>query len=316
MLSYISDKKVIQMKNILLLFFGTIMIIFTGCDYFENGETLDSGTIEINISGLPAIADSMTYVAWVENEDPEQLGRTIIVASDAVDGNFNFKSEKPFRVLQASMIFWLSIEHESIVDDSVFVPSNRRILSGRFTRGGSILGLGESVINFNNTSAVFRLLTPTDGAGTNETSGIWFVDVDSVSQLKAGLDLPELYQGWIYEGWIEVDSTFLSTGRFRNPAASDLRKEFGGADDGLPFPGEDFLTNAPGGLTFPLDLAGKQAYVSLELNDGRTAGETPGYIIYQFTIPTPAQSAVTYEMVNANPDIPAGDAVINVDFVK
>ena len=34
--------------------------------------------------------------------------------------------------------------------------------------------------------------------------------------------------------------------------------------DGPPFPGEDYLVNAPSGLSFPTDLAGGKAVISIE----------------------------------------------------
>lgn len=304
------------MKKFILVVFGIFVTSFIGCDYFENSDTLNSSSLEINVTGLPALADTMTYVVWVENENPANLRPYIIHTSDAVNGSITFKSEKPLRILQTSQIIWLSVERKDVLSDSVFTPSTRRIFSGRFVKGGCNLGIGEEVYNFENTSAVFRLLTPTDGSGTNETSGIWFVNLDSVGAFKAGLDLPDLYQGWIYEGWVEVNGTFLSTGRFSTPAGADLRKQYGSSGAGLNFPGEDFLVNAPSGLTFPLDLAGKKAHISLEINDGRNAGVQPAIVLYSFDIPAAAQTNFTYQMVKLNTPVPSGDAVISIDLVK
>ena len=39
---------------------------------------------------------------------------------------------------------------------------------------------------------------------------------------------------------------------------------FSGPMGGPPFPGEDFLINAPEGLTFPLDLSGQVVVISVE----------------------------------------------------
>ena len=43
-----------------------------------------------------------------------------------------------------------------------------------------------------------------------------------------------------------------------------LTSLFKGANDSPPFPGEDFLKNAPTGLVFPTDLKGKTIVISVE----------------------------------------------------
>lgn len=43
--------------------------------------------------------------------------------------------------------------------------------------------------------------------------------------------------------------------------------DFSGNENVPPFPGEDFLANAPDGLTFPLDLSGGAAVISIEPAD-------------------------------------------------
>ncbi|MCJ7554209.1 MAG: hypothetical protein MUO34_10035 [Ignavibacteriaceae bacterium] len=304
------------MKNILLTIFGISLLLFTGCDYFENSDTLDSATIEINISGLPAISDTMTYVAWVENEDTSQIKPTIIFAADAVDGNLYYKSEAPLRLIQAAQIFWLSVERDSVIYDSVFTPSNRRILGGRFSLGGCNLAIGEKALTFDDYSVTFNLLTPTDGPNLNETSGVWFVEIDTAGVFSTGLNIPELYGGWIYEGWVEVNGQYLSTGRFESFVGADLSKLYGESGTGMPYPGEDFLTNAPQGITFPLDLSGKIVYISAEVNDGRNYGEAPYIILFEATIPVNPETRVAYEMVNVVSNLPFGNAVIKVDLVK
>lgn len=302
------------MKNILLLLFGITIIYLTGCDYFDNSDTLDSSSIEINISSLPALPDSLTYVAWVEHET--DLDPTVIHASDADNGNFDYKSEQALRLIQLTQIFWLSIEHDSVLNDSVFTPGNDRILGGRFSQGGCNLGVGDLVYEFTSDEVIFNLLTPTDGSGTNETSGVWFVELDSAGQFQPITGLPELFPGWIYEGWVEVNGTYISTGRFNSPVGSDMINQYGSTMPAIPFPGEDFLENPPTGLTFPLNLAGLKVIISLEINDGRSSGESPYIIIYESSIPDPAESRVAYQMVSENASLPSGDVVIKVDLVK
>lgn len=312
----ISVKKAVKMKNILITIFGVLILLFTGCDYFENGDTLNSSTIEINISGLPALPDTMTYVAWFDNEDT-QIKPLMVYYDDAVNGDFKFKSEMPLSALQQAQLFWLTIEDERRVEDSAFTISTRRVLGGRFSFGSCNLGIAENTINFDGYSVVYNLLTPTDGSNANETSGVWFVEIDNEGGFSTGLNLPVLYGYWIYEGWVEVNGQYLSTGRFRNPVGADLSNLYGASGSVLSFPGEDFLNNPPAGINFPLDLRGKKLYVSAELRDGRTAGDSPYVILFEATIPSDAQPRTKYEMTKfQNPAGPFGQAVIKVDLVK
>ncbi len=315
MLFNISVKKAIKMKNILLIIFAAIFLL-SGCDYFENGDTIDSSTIEVNISRLPAIPDSMTYVAWVENEDTSQFKPTIIFAADAVDGNLYYRSEVPLRVIQAAQKFWLSIEPDSIVNDSVFIPGDLKLLGGNFLLGSANLEIGRRALTFDDFSVVFNLLTPTDDPQLNETSGIWFAKIDTADNVSRGLDLPELYGAWIYEGWVEVNGTYLSTGRFTDPSAADMSNHFSGSSDGLDYPGEDFLQNAPAGLTFPLDLKGKKAFISVELNDERDFGESPYIKIFETTIPADAGTKIQYQMTNTELSLPFGNVFYKSDVIK
>ena len=303
------------MKNILLSIFGIAILLLNGCDYFENSDTIDSATIEITISGLPAIPDSMTYVAWFDNED-SKIDSVKIHSADAVDGKFYYKSEMPLSDIQQAQLFWLTIEEENAVNDSTFNISDRIVLGGRFALGGCNLAIGEKALTFDTYSVTFNLLTPTDGPNLNETSGVWFVEIDTAGEFSTGLNIPELYGGWIYEGWVEINGEYLSTGRFESTVGADLSKLYGSPGAGLPYPGEDFLLNAPQGITFPLDLSGKMIYISAELNDGRNYGEVPYIILFEATVPVNPETRVAYEMVNAVSNLPFGNAVIKVDLVK
>lgn len=305
------------MKNILLMISGILLFNFTACDYFEHSDTLNSSTIEFSISGLPAIPDSMTFVTWFENEDTSQSVPVILFSGDAENGTLTYNSEKPLRMLQTAQLFWVTIERKSLLDTlPPTAPVNsRKILGGRFVNGGCNLGIGENIFNFDISSAVYNLLTPTDSLNANPLSGIWFVD--SLDQVIApGLDLSELFGGWRYEGWVEINGILISTGRFSSPRGTDQANLYGSTLPPLPFPGEDFIANPPAGVTFPINLSGAKVYITLEVNDNRNAGTSAGIIIYEGTIPNPAESRVTYNMANTNPSLPLGNAFIKVDLVE
>ncbi len=103
-------------------------------------------------------------------------------------------------------------------------------------------------------SGTYILATPTNGADSDETAGVWFIDPEGGP--SAGLaDLPALPPGWTYEGWAVSAGRPITTGRFDDPASADDFDGHSGDQDGPPFPGEDLLRNAPGDLEFPADLA-------------------------------------------------------------
>ena len=106
------------------------------------------------------------------------------------------------------------------------------------------------------------MATPTDGADTNENSGVWFLDPGAGP--GAGLSLPTLPAGWVYEGWAVIDGSPVTTGTFTSVSDFDDSDPYSGTEAGPPFPGEDFLNNAPSGVTFPTDLRGATIVVSVE----------------------------------------------------
>ena len=106
--------------------------------------------------------------------------------------------------------------------------------------------------------------TPSDQTSDNELSGIWFAGVDHQSP---GLDsLPDLPEGWIFEGWAYRGGVHLSTGKFSSSSGPDQNCRYYSCSAAVPaFPGEDFLQNAPAGIEFPFSFdEGDTILVSLE----------------------------------------------------
>jgi hypothetical protein len=308
------------MKIKFLLVFVLIIFSLMSCEYFEEGTTLNVNTFEANIDGLPAIPDSMTYVGWFERFDQDK-GVEYFVKVFFQDANsngvINYKSEQSLKSLQEAQQFWLTTEKKTSVNDSTLKPSSRIILKGNFLEAASSLFISNEQSAFDTSKTVFNLITPTDGLSTNELSGIWFVDSVSTKPVPvAGLELPVLYSGWIYEGWVQVGSKYISTGRFSNPAAADKYSGYSGPQTGYNFPGEDFLQNAPSGVTFPLDLSNAKVAISLEYNDGKTHSDQPYLKIFEGTVPASAQSGVSYAMQFTNPVLAGGNSFMIIDLVK
>ncbi len=299
----------------LFLILAVSMISFWGCEYFENSTTINSSSLELNITGLPKLNDTLTYVAWFDTDDRPPV--FIKQLSPNSQGDVFFKEEQKLAYLDSAQIFLVTVERKSQLTATNFTASSRIVLSGRFVNGLCNLSLGETFKDFSQTSAKYTLYTPTDGnLASNPYGGIWFVDSVDVNKTVAGLNIPLLFAGWIYEGWIEVNGNKLSTGRFRNPKAADLFNGYSATAASIPFPGEDFINNAPSGFTFPLNLRGAKSFVSLEINDGSTRGNTPGLVLYEANIPADAVSQKSYSMTLKNVSYPKGSAVIKVDLVK
>lgn len=167
------------------------------------------------------------------------------------------------------------------------------------------------------TSASFSLATPTDNNSLlNERSGVWFGDV---IRNTTYLNLPQLPNGWVYEGWAVINNQPLTTGRFfsgvRSDAFSGFSAELANAPD---FPGEDFLQNPPVAvfpdLKFPVDLAGQKIRITIEPN-GRNSMDPTGQspfpaILFEGDVSSIAQAGVQYDMKRVQDAFPKTTIVL------
>jgi hypothetical protein len=212
----------------------------------------------------------------------------------------------PLTDLQAATKFILTIEPSPDSDPS---PASTHYLAGDFISGTAPLTVGDAAAlgdDFSASEGVYILATPTNGGDTNENSGIWFLDLSSGDPAQ-GLFLPTLPEGWQYEGWAVIDGIPVTTGTFLDPADFDDADPYSGQMPGPPFPGEDFLVNAPTGLTFPTDLAGGAGVISIEPDpDNSVAPFTLKPLVGD--IPSDATDHTTYDMNNNASAFPAGTA--------
>ena len=217
-----------------------------------------SSNLTLQLSGLEPLGDDFVYEGWlIVNGAPVSTG-----VFSSVDFPQTF-SVKPSTLHRATK-FVLSIEPANDVDPA---PSMTKILVGDFTGNVASVSSNGVVGDFSNASGKYILATPTNGGDTDELSGIWYLDLSSGTP-EVGLDLPVLDGGWKYEGWVVIDGVPVSTGTFSDIADFDdnaMTSPFkGDMGDGPAFPGEDFLQNAPSGLSFPLDLRGYATVISVE----------------------------------------------------
>lgn len=166
----------------------------------------------------------------------------------------------------------------TVEEDKDTSSSGPVVMSGDVNKNG-IADLSFPV-DLTESSGGYTITTPTSESA-DDTNGVWFVEnVESTPQ--AGLDLPTLPTGWIYEGWVKLsDRQPVSTGRFRNPTIPDYYNGFGGEQNLLSFPGEDFLNKterAPTNVQFPIDMTEQETtvYISVEPDVGAMVGDSGG----------------------------------------
>ncbi|MFH4968422.1 hypothetical protein V8G61_09480 [Gaetbulibacter sp. M240] len=243
-------KRIVFLLTLLLC-----VILFQACD---KGNTFS--TLNLNITGLSDVGENYTYEGWIMVDgSPKTTGVFNVNASGELSSTF-FSLDADD--LNSATAFILTIEPFPDPDPS---PSDVHVLAGDFSTNSATLTVSHPAAlgtDFTDATGTYILATPTDGADTNENAGVWWIDpVDGPS---AGLDLPTLPAGWKYEGWVVMGGVPLSTGTFTSVSGSDDAAPYSGAMAGPPFPGEDFLMNAPDGMTFPASLMGTTTVISVE----------------------------------------------------
>jgi hypothetical protein len=281
------------------------VLFLTGCSDDDNPSAPDPGNLVLNISGLENLGPNYQYEGWIMVDGAAKTTGVFDVNDNGnlVKTQFDLNADD----LSKATAFILTIEPKP---DNDPMPSDVHIIGGDFNGSTAPLNVAHMAAlgnNFTGASGKYILATPTDGMGNNEKSGIWFLD-NSSGMPAAGLNLPTLPNGWIYEGWAVINGIPVTTGKFNSVSAADQDAPFSGNMSGPPFPGEDFLMNAPSGLTFPTDLSGGIAVISIEPvpdNDSKPFLLKP----LAGQIPSDAMDHVVYEISPNTSSFPTGTAV-------
>ncbi|MBA4251671.1 MAG: hypothetical protein C0425_08580 [Chlorobiaceae bacterium] len=239
------------------------LFFFIGCDVEENvtDPTADTSKLSVNLSNLPVLGDSARFEAWLLLKNvtrPILLGRLELPATaTSYTGEFNVTLGN----LQRAEAVVISIESvRDSVGDSTMSPLR---ITGGFIQGNRIdfTAMNSKAMNvdFSKLAGRFQIFTPTNTANTGLRSGIWFIDT-----VGAGLTIPPPPTGWTYQAWLKVGNNNLNIGRFTSAAGGDTDSTFKGTGVQPLFPGSDFITNAPAGLTFPLDVTNAELFITLE----------------------------------------------------
>lgn len=292
----------------LFLFSLISLFAFVGCGDDENNEAIISKSqLTLNISGLEDLGANYAYEGWIIVD-----GVPLSAGIFNVDANGEL-TQKNFEIdaadLNNATAYILTIEPSPDNDPA---PSKVHIIGGNFSGNSANLVVDHPMAlgtDFSDATGAYILATPTDGSlTTNETSGIWWEDL-TTNPVGPSLSLPTLPEGWEYEGWAVIDGIPVSTGRFLDVADFDDASTFSGAQAGPPYPGEDFLTNAPNGLSFPVDLSGEVTAITVEPSpDNSAAPFLLKPLLHE--IPNPATPLTLYSMENkADASNPTGSAI-------
>jgi len=263
--------------------------------------------LTLDVTGFPALADGVHYENWaIIDGDPVSAGKFNVDDGNVVDLAGAPIAGFPVPGLETATTIIITIEPAGDTDG---VPSDTHFVAGDVVDGSADLSIAHPAAlgtDFATAAGSVILATPTNGDNNDELSGIWFLALPGPTE---SLDLPTLPAGWKYEGWAVIDGIPVTSGTFLDVAAADDAAPFSGSEAGPPFPGEDFLVNAPDGVTLPTDLAGATIVISVEPDpDDGPAPFALKPLVGQ--IPDDATDHESYELDNNAGDLPGGIANI------
>jgi len=289
------------------MIFSLLAVIFiAACNKTEDGQPVQMKDLKLNFTGLENLGLDFTYEGWIIVD-----GNPVSTGTFTVDDNGNY-SKSTFSVnaesLDKATKFVLTIEP---FPDSNPAPSDVHILAGDFTNNAASLSVGDGAAlgdDFSTLMGNYILATPTTNTKDDELSGVWFLDLSSGMPSVGLMNLPALPNGWIYEGWVVTNGMPVTSGKFSFADMEDDSAPYSGSDElGPPFPGEDYVMNAPAGHHFPTSLASGKAVISIEpVPDNSTAPFGLKPLVGD--IPAGAADHMTYSMDNMSSGFPSGTA--------
>ena len=268
-------------------------------------------TLTLDVTGFPPLAGGVHYEGWaIIDGAPVTTGKFNVNEAGDVIGLDGAPVEAFATTtdLTAATAIVVTIEASGDTDTT---PAETHFVAGDVTSGAADLDIAHPAAigtDFADAAGALVLATPSTDTKDDELSGIWFLTLPGP---EAGLSLPDLPAGWVYEGWAVIDGIPVSSGRFTDVAAADQSAPFGGPGRMPTYPGEDFVSNAPEGLTFPTDLSGATVVVSVEPEPDDDAAP---FALKPLVGDLPAdaeEEPVAYDLANVATNLPAGVATIS-----
>lgn len=272
----------------------------------------EHNSLTLNITGLNDVSPAHLEGWAIFGDEKRSTGKFAV--EDGVLTNLDGEPQDTFTVdfdLSIADSIVVTIEPEGDTDSE---PSGVVLMSGPLNGNSARL---DFPVDFGEATGTYILATPSNGPETDEVSGIWFLELPLPP--NPGLTLPELPSGWVYEGWAVNQGVPITSGRFTSAEGEDAFSGYSSDQGFPPFPGEDFLLNAPDGVTFPLNLAdgSSKVVVSVEPDIG---GEDPTgpapFAIKPLVgdVPTDAADHVNYDMELNLQSVPSGFAATFADL--
>ncbi len=293
--------------NINLKQLAFVILAFLSLASCKKNTDDDTETLALNITGLEDLGANARYEGWLlVNGSPVTTGTFSVNATGQLSKtSFEVNKEQ----LKNATVFVLTIEP---FPDTNPGPTDQHILAGDFSGNNAAISIGHPAAlntNFSAATGKYVLATPTTAATTDELSGVWFLSLMTGSP-TVGLSLPPLPAGWKYEGWALIGGKPVTTGTFTMATGADASAPYSGPSAAPPFPGEDFIMNAPAGTTFPTNLSGGLAVISVEpFPDNSPAPFLLKPLVGN--IPNPAMQHFTYNMTLSTAGFPTGTASRN-----
>jgi hypothetical protein len=300
---------------------AALLLVLLGCGSGDEATgPSGSSSITLTLNGLEPLSGGLNYQAWaVVGTEANPWGYPLVLFNIDEEGQM----VDPVADTLVSGPFHAALEPSSIRGFGISLEVTEKLLSyssSTFILGGELLqGVAELStepwpafgLSLVTAGGEFILSTPTDSDPENELSGIWFLD-PSASPATPGLNLPEAPIGWEYEAWVVLDDQPLSMGKFLDPAGPDSDNPYSGSSAAPPLPGEDFLTGAPAGITFPLDLSGRTVLVTLEpRGDWDVEPEVPFFLrILEGEVPAEGAPQTLYSLTSLTDQLPTGTATV------
>jgi hypothetical protein len=136
----------------LIIYIGIFLFFFQfGCDTLDSNNVNTLSDVELNVSGLSALSDSLEYVGWlasIDNNASDTIAHSYKIFAFSVDANLNY-SEKVnvnFGYIHDSNAFLISEELKAKTDSSI--SKNKIDMYGRLFNNNSNL----DYIGKNNTN--------------------------------------------------------------------------------------------------------------------------------------------------------------------
>jgi len=285
--------------------------------------------VDLSVSGLNDPGTSIRYEAWFKWLNKTSAGdfeEYLYLGELAANGaDYSLNKSVNLGYIQGGLSVIIVMELDSVVSDTASEPGPYRIIGAQLEANTGTFRIGSDDIldfDFSSASGTFFLDTPTQNPpSSTPKSGIWFGIVDTTSAVIPGLYLQDLTMaglssGWSYEGWIMFGTEWLSTGTFKKYDVKDEAAPYSGFLPGYNLPGEDFIRNAPAGLTFPTDLSGRD--VKITLTPSYPPGASAPFIITIFAgqIPETAETMQNYPLENVMTNTPYGSLAITTTLYK